>query len=182
MNTFLIIIFVVVLILVICGLLYIYYYNKFNESIIRIDEAESRIDSNLRDKYDILSKCVAIIKENTKLDDKSFKSLAMLKTKKLSNFEFDRELVKIHNELISVCDSHDELDKNDELYRSLKQLEIINEELTTLRAYYNANITNYNKMVKKIPTIIIAKIKKYKERLFYDLKDMKDEDYKDFKL
>ena len=60
--------------------------------------------------------------------------------------------------------------------------EIINNELLTLRDYYNANITNYNKMIKKVPTNIIAKIKKYKERPFYDLKDMTDEDYQDFKL
>ena len=39
-----------------------------------------------------------------------------------------------------------------------------------------------NKMVNKIPTNIIAKIKKYKERPFYDLKDMKDDDREDFKL
>ena len=37
-------------------------------------------------------------------------------------------------------------------------------------------------MIKTFPTIIIANLKKYKERPFYDLKDMTDEDYQDFKL
>ena len=37
-------------------------------------------------------------------------------------------------------------------------------------------------MIKKIPTNIIARIKKYNERLLYDLKDMSDDDYEDFKL
>ena len=37
-------------------------------------------------------------------------------------------------------------------------------------------------MLKRIPTIIIAKMKKYKEKLFYDMKDRNDEDYEDFKL
>ena len=40
----------------------------------------------------------------------------------------------------------------------------------------------YNKLVKKIPTNIVAKIKKYQERPFYDLKNMHDDDYEDFKL
>ena len=106
----------------------------------------------------------------------------MLKTKKLSNFDFDRSLVKSHNELISIYDSNEKLKNNDELYKSMKQLELIDEELATLRTYYNANITNYNKMVKKIPTMFVAKIKKYKEKMFYDLKDMNDENYEDFKL
>ena len=181
-SKLLIIIFIIIVLLIILGILYIYLYNKFTETIIRVNEAENRIDSNLRDKYDILNKCVSIIKEKIELDDKAFKDLAMLKTKKLSNFDFDRSLVKSHNELISVYEKHKELKDNDELYKSMKQLELIDEELTTLRTYYNANITNYNKMVKKIPTIFVAKIKKYKERMFYDLKNMNDEDYEDFKL
>jgi len=182
MNAFLIIIFIILVILIALGILYICIYNRFNETIIRVNEAENRIDNNLRDKYDILNKCVAIIKEKIELDDSAFKSLAMLKTKKLSNFDFDRSLVKSHNELISIYDSNEKLKNNDELYKSMKQLELIDEELATLRTYYNANITNYNKMVKKIPTMFVAKIKKYKERMFYDLKDMNDENYEDFKL
>ena len=34
-------------------------------------------------------------------------------------------------------------------------------------------------MVKKIPSMLVAKINKYKEKMFYDLKDMNDEDYED---
>ena len=64
----------------------------------------------------------------------------------------------------------------------MKQLELIDEELITLRKYYNGNITEYNRMIKRIPTLIIAKIKKYEERMFYDLKNMSDKDYEDFKL
>ena len=37
-------------------------------------------------------------------------------------------------------------------------------------------------MIKKFPTNIVAEIKRYRERPFYDLKDMTDEDYDDFKL
>ena len=37
-------------------------------------------------------------------------------------------------------------------------------------------------MIKKFPSLIIAKIKKYKEKLFYDLKDMDDNDMEDFKV
>ena len=80
------------------------------------------------------------------------------------------------------------LDKNNVIvaghtrYKASKQLELIDEELVTLRNYYNGNIATYNKMIKKFPTLIIARIKKYNERPFYDLKDQTDDDYEDFKL
>ncbi len=182
MNTFLIILFIIIL-LVICGLIcYVLLYNKINETIIRVDEAESRIDNNLRDKYDILNRAITLFKTKIDLDPEMFKDLMKLKSRKISNFELDRVLVKSHNEFITIYENHKELRESDEIYKASKQLEIIDEELVTLRNYYNANILNYNKMIKKFPTNIIAEIKKYKERLLYDLKDMKDENYEDFKL
>lgn len=182
MNTLLIILFIIVVIGISISILYITLYNKFNESIIRINEAESRIDNNLRDKYDILNKCVGIVKNGIKIDDKMFNDLLMLKTQKLSNFNLDRALTKSYNEFLTIYDKNNELKNNDELYKANKQIELIDEELVTLRNYYNANILNYNRMIKKIPTNIVAKIKKYNERLLYDKKDMTDEDEEDFKL
>ena len=182
MSIFLIVLFSIIILLIILGISYIYFYNRINDTIIRINEAENRIDNNLRDKYDILSKAVTIIKDKIELDDKAFKELASLKAKRLSNFELDRLLVKCHNELISVYEKKLELHDSDELFKSMKQLELIDEELVTLRKYYNGNISEYNKMIKKIPTVIIAKIKKYQEKMFYDMKNMNDDDFEDFKL
>lgn len=182
MNTFLTILFIIIILAITVSIIYIHLYNKFNESIIRINEAESRIDTNLRDKYDLLNKSINIIKANVKLDEKKFNDILILKTKKISNFELDRTLTKAYNELLTVYENNKELRDSDELYKANKQIELIDEELITLRNYYNANILNYNRMIKKIPTNIIARIKKYNERLLYDLKDMSDDDYEDFKL
>ena len=44
------------------------------------------------------------------------------------------------------------------------------------------NITIYNSLLKKFPSNIIATFGKYKEKLFFDRKDMNDDDYDDFKL
>ena len=61
MNTFLIILFVIIILIVALGIIYIHFYNKINDTIIRVNEAENRIDNNLRDKYDILNKCFSIL-------------------------------------------------------------------------------------------------------------------------
>ena len=44
------------------GIMYIHLYNKMQESIIRIDEAEARIDNNLRDKFDLLNRIINLYK------------------------------------------------------------------------------------------------------------------------
>ena len=151
MNSFLITLFIIITLIITLLIFYIFLYNKITESIIRIEEAESRIDNNLRDKYDLLNRSISLFRNIIELDQNAFKDIIKLR-------------------------------ESDEIFKVSRQLEIINDELLTLRNYYNANITNYNKMIKKFPTNIVASIKKYKERPFYDLKDMTDEDYEDFKL
>lgn len=182
MNGFLITIFIILTLIIALLICYVYLYNKINESIIRIEEAESRIDNNLRDKYDLLNRSISLIRNKIDLDQNAFKDIIKLRARKISNFDLDRVLVKAYNEFLSIYEANPKLRESDEIFKVSRQLEIINNELLTLRDYYNANITNYNKMIKKVPTNIIAKIKKYKERPFYDLKDMTDEDYEDFKL
>ena len=182
MNTFLIVLYIIIVLGIVLGIAYIYFYNRFNESIIRIDEAEVRIDNNLREKYDLLDRAVSLAKNIVDIKNKDLNEVMKLKARKISNFDMDRKLVKIHNEFLNLYDKNIKLREDDDIYKIKKQIELIDEELFTLRNYYNANILIYNKMIKKIPTSIIAKIKKYKERLFYDLKDMSDEDYEDFKL
>ncbi len=62
MNTFLIVLFIIIIVGISVLICYMYYYNKINETIIRVDEAESRIDNNLRDKYDLLNRCVSYLR------------------------------------------------------------------------------------------------------------------------
>jgi len=182
MNSFLITLFIILTTIIILLIYYINLYNKINESIIRIDEAESRIDNNLRDKYDLLNRSISLFRNKIELKDNTFKDIIKLRARKISNFELDRVLVKSYNEFLTIYEDNKSLRESNEIFKIYKQLELINDELLTLRNYYNANITNYNKMIKKFPTNIVAQIKKYKERPFYDLKDMTDEDYEDFKL
>ena len=182
MNGFLITLFIIITLIIILLIYYIFLYNKINESIIRIEEAESRIDNNLRDKYDLLNRSISLFRNKIELDTNAFKDIIKLRARKISNFDLDRVLAKSYNEFLSIYEANPKSRESDEIFKVSRQLEIINDELLTLRNYYNANITNYNKMIKKFPTNIIANIKKYKERPFYDLKDMTDEDYQDFKL
>lgn len=182
MNTFLIILFIIIVIILGLALAYVILYNKFNESIIRIQEAEIRIDTNLREKYDLLTKIINLSNNIVPDINKSFGQLFKLKAMRISNFEMDRILVREFNNYSSFYNDKIKLREDDEIYKINKQIELIDFELVTLRDYYNHNIANYNRMVKKIPTNIIAKIKKYEIRNYYDLKDLNDEDIEDFKI
>ena len=186
MNSIMIIILCIIIIICLILSIYMYLYNRIQDYIVKINEIESIIDSNLRDKFDSINQCASIVKNDekikNKLEKKAFEELLRLKNKKISNFEFDRKLIEADNEFNAIKQKYTSLNKNDEITRLTKKIDECNEKLEINREYYNNNIAEYNKLVKLFPTNIIAKMHKYEEKLFFDRKDMSDNDYNDFKL
>ena len=187
MDTLMIILIFIVLTTCIIVGLYISMYNKIQDYIIKINEVEAIIDTNLRNKYDNINKSVSIIKANDKInkniDKNMFEEIVKLRNIKISNFDLDRKLIEAYNEFIVLKDKYKkELEESEEIKNITKKLETIDENLDVNREYYNKNIAEYNKLIKMFPTNIIAKINKYEEKLFFDKKDMSDDDYNDFKL
>ena len=176
------------IIIVICLIISIYtiLYNKIQDYIIKINEVESIIDDNLRNKYDNINKTISIIKGIKEIEDKIdisvFDEFIRLKTKKNSNFDLDRNLIDTENLLIHLKEKYKQIKTNEDIIEIIKKIDENNENLIVNKEYYNKNIAEYNKLIKLFPTNIIARIAKYQEKLFFDRKDMSDDDYNDFKL
>lgn len=178
----LIIIFIIVVIICAISIFYATIYNKFQDYIIRINEVEGMIDNNLRTKYDLLNRAIPIIKSNVPKDREIFGEIVKLRSRKLGNFELYRVLVRTSNEFNGLKEEFPDIDKSMEIKKIRKQISDIDLKLDNEIEYYNDNISIYNSLLKKFPSNIVATFCKYKERLFFDRKDMSDEDYDDFKL
>lgn len=182
MDMLILILFILIVLFCILALIYMLTFNKINDLIIRINEVEANIDTNLRNKYDLINRCVSIIKGNTEIKNDVFEEIVKLRSRKISNFELERKLTLAYNELINIKDKYKELCDNEELIKIIINLEEISENLTILIDYYNSNITKYNKTITMFPNNVIAKINKFNNKLFFDRKDMNDDDFNDFKL
>lgn len=175
---------IIVIILLVCGISIFYasIYNKFQDYIIRINEVESIIDSNLRKKYDLINRAIPIIKSCIPKDKEVFDEIVKLRSRKLSNFELYRTLERGYNEFNSLKEEFPDIQESEEIKKIQSSILDIDNIIDEATSYYNDNISIYNKLLKKFPSNIIATFSKYKEKLFFDRKDMSDEDYNDFKL
>lgn len=182
MDLLILTLFILIILFCIVSLVYMLIYNKLNDLIIRINEVESNIDTNLRSKYDLINRSVSIIKGNTEIKNDCFEEIVKLRSRKISNFELERKLSDAYNEFLIIKEQNKEIINSEELIKISINLEEINEKLLVLIEYYNSNITKYNKLITMFPTNVVAKINKFNTKLFFDRKDMSDEDYKDFKL
>lgn len=173
---------IVFIVLCIFFIWYIGTFNKFQEYIIRINEAETNIDSVLRKRFDLLNKSIAIIKGSTEIESEILEGITNLRSKKLSNFTLDRELYEYINEFHTIRDQHEALKELESFTKIDLSITESESEIIALRKYYNDIITDYNTFIRKFPSIIVAKICKYKQKTYFDGKDMTDEDTEDFKL
>ncbi len=173
------IIFVLIAIAVLLVIIYIIIYNRLQKYLIRINEAEAEIDESIRKRYDLLLSMEKEINHATNIKENNFEDF---EKEKISNFEADRKLSKVQETFRKIREDYpDDLDT--ELYRNLvTDLKITEEKSEAAKSYYNKYTTSLNLLIKKFPSNLIARIHNIVERLYFDNKNMNDDDILDFKF
>lgn len=182
MNIIMIIILIAIVLIGILIISYIYNYNNLQELNIKINESESIIDNELRNKYDLIMKSSTTINKLLKKEVTYFKDLEKLKKEDISNFDLDRKIIEGENLIHQVKNDYKSLNDNEEYISIINDLKDSDELLEAAKSFYNKYTTEINLLIKKFPTNIIAKFHKIKLRNYFDGKNMFDDEIKDFKL
>jgi len=172
---------VILIIIIILGLLAIYYisiYNKLQYYKTKIEKVEGLIDQDLRDKFDTIMEADIIIKSKKDY----LKEYKNLKEQKISNFELERKLKEAENIIRNLYEDNSELNQNEKMTEIIHNIKFTNEKITAGISYYNNHTSKLNDFIRKFPNNIIAKIHHTKTKPFFDGKDMNDDDILDFKL
>lgn len=169
---------IIVIILCFLSIIFVSIYNHFQSYIIRINESENFIDTTLRKRYDLLNKSIDIIKSHTNKKENILESIDKMKSKKLSNFELDRQLYEAINEFNNYKEKNEELSNNESFLKIDLALFESESEIVAARKYYNDIITDYNMLISKFPSNIVAKICKYNKRTYFDGKKLDDSEIK----
>ena len=157
-------------------------YNRFQNFIIRINEAEANIDSTLRKRFDLLNKSIGIIKANTDIEGDILENIVKLRSRKLSNFDLDRQLYDAINEFHKIKEENPSLKDSEAFIKIDLGLAESEAEIVASRKYYNDIITDYNHLARVFPSNLVAAVCKYKQKTYFDGKDMNDDVINDFKL
>lgn len=182
MKLTLIIILIAIILIGIIIIQYIFNYNKLQEMNIKINEAESIIDNELRNKYDLIIRSSSIINKLLKKEISYFKELEKLKNDNISNFEMDRKITEGETLIHKVKNDYKSLEDNEEYNTIINDLKNSDEILDAAKSFFNKYTTEINLIIKKFPTNLIAKIHRIKVRNYFDGKNMFDDEIKDFKL
>lgn len=148
--------------------LFIAIYNKIKTYILKANFIEYEIDENLREKYDLIKK-IKTLNGNEEENEEEDPG-------QLSSFDFERKLAEMENEIVS------RKDKNKEYDALIYKLGNVNLKISSNKNYFNETISKYNDLISKLPARILAKLLRYKEKNYFDDKNLYDENKKDFKI
>lgn len=166
----------------ILGIIYVVNYNKLQYLRTKIEQAENIIDDSLRDKYDTIVKINSLIKKVIKDKKEYLKEYVNLKNHRISNFDLDRKLIEAMNIIYELQNDYSSLEKDKELKELLNNIKTTDERLSAVKSYYNKNTSKCNELVRTFPSLVVAKIHKFKIKPFFDGKDLQDDIIDDFKL
>ena len=139
-------------------------------------KAEEIIEDNLIKKQNTINSLNSSIQKVTNKKD-YLKDYISTDDMIISNIEKDLKLdeaVKLINEL---SNDFDELNKDNEFNKGIKNLREIDETLTSAKNLFNQNALKSNTLLKNIPYNIIGKISKHKTRSYYNTNKTDDGEF-----
>lgn len=141
-------------------------YNRFQFSIIKIEEAEANIGIALNKKLELIRRAIPVIKDELKLKE-FLEESNNTNTEELSNFELNNLLSEYSKKLFSTIDDNDKLYKSESLIKILNEYNNNEIDLVGTIKFYNDTVVDYNHLILSFPSNIIRHIFGYRKMEFY---------------
>lgn len=159
---------VVLLVLFVFGL-----YNGLVTAKVRIDEAWSGIDVQLKRRTDLIPNLVETVKGYAKHEKEVFENVTKARSALLSAkgpqeaAAANGELSGALKSLFAVAEGYPELKASQNFLELQSQLGDTEDKIAYSRQFYNANVLDYNTKIKVFPGVILAGILGFKEVEFF---------------
>lgn len=164
----------VALILIIIGGWWISISNSLNQQSVSINQAYSNMDVQMQRRADLTPQLVGAVKGDMKNEQRIFGQIADAR-KQYDAASLSKDKVKAADNLDSktqilvnaVHENYPKLASSENVSTLIVQLEGSENRITQARRDYNKNVQTYNQMVVSLPDSIIANIKGFKQKPYF---------------
>ena len=151
---------------------------------MRIKEALSGIDVQLKRRIDLIPNLVETVKGYAKHEKAIFENVSearsalMKATSTQQKAEANNMLTDTLKSLFAVAEAYPDLKANTNFADLQRQLEDTEDKIAYSRQFYNSNVLEYNTRVKMFPSNIIAHLFGFAEEAFFEAKPEEKENVK----
>jgi LemA protein len=178
----------IVLVLIIVGAValiilawYISTLNSFRRMLVKIDESESSIDIALTKRFDMLTKLFQATKGYMKHEAETLQKVIAMRQPAHSapmeqKQEFADQVTRGLQAINVVVEQYPDLKASESVTNLQNATVEVEENLQASRRVYNSNVSIYNQKVVVFPTNIIANMKHFEKRAFFEAEAAKRAD------
>lgn len=162
--------------LVILAVLVIFAWSLYNGLVgkkLRVNEAESQIDVQLKRRADLIPNLVETVKGYAKHEKTVFENVTKARSALLSaqtlkdKSEANNQLASALKSILAVAESYPEL-KASENFKNLQEVVTDTEDKVAYsRQFYNTVVMDYNTSLKVFPNVLVAPVLGFKEAEFF---------------
>lgn len=169
------IVYIGLVILVIFMLYVIILYNILVAKKIKISEAFSIMDVQLKKRWDLIPNLVSVVKGYAKHEADVLERVTELRQKDYSEqninkkIEINKEIGSLLSTIMVKAEAYPELKANEEFMRLTKTLIAVEDEIAISRKYYNATVREYNTIKVIFPNNIIVKMFKMEDMKMFEI-------------
>lgn len=149
-------------------------YNSLVTARVRIQEAWSGIDVQLKRRADLVPNLVEAVKGYVKhekgvLENVTKARAAMLGAKTVGEKEkADNMLTGALKTIFAVAEAYPKLRASENFKQLQEELSDIEEKVAYSRQFYNSNVMDYNTKIKVFPNVLLAGSFGFKEEEFFE--------------
>lgn len=172
------------IILGLIGLVVIYLWSLYNglvTSRMRVKEAWSGIDVQLKRRTDLIPNLVETVKGYAKHEKSVFENVTRARSALLSAKtpkalgEANTQLTVALKTLFAVAENYPDLKASENFKDLQRQLEDTEDKIAYARQFYNTNVLDYNTKIKIFPNVLLASQFGFKEEEFFEAEDKEKE-------
>lgn len=155
-------------------------YNSLIRLKLRVDEAWSDIDVQLKRRYDLIPNLVETVKgyaahERETLDAVvKARNQAMQAGSTADKAQAENALSQTLKSIFALAESYPNLKANENFLELQRELTDTEDKIQAARRFYNGNVRDFNTKLQVFPTNIMAGMLGFKDREFFGLEDEKE--------
>ncbi len=166
--------------LIIIGLLAIVCIALYNSLVtlrLRVKEAWSDIDVQLKRRYDLIPNLVNTVQGSANFESSTLEKVISARAKAMGATTLEEHagaenmLTGALKSIFALAESYPDLKSNQNFLSLQSELSDTENKIQAARRFYNSNVIAYNTKIHVVPTNILASIFGFTEESFFELAD-----------
>jgi LemA protein len=173
----LIVVGIIVAVVVIVGFLLLGLYNGLVKARLRVQEAWSGIDVQLKRRSSLIPNLVETVKGYAAHERETFEAVTRARAQ-LDNAKTPHEAAQADNiltstlrSLFAVAEAYPDLKANTNFLELQRELTDTEDKIAYARQFYNTTVRSYNEKIQVFPNVVIAGMFNFQPSEFYEAED-----------